>query len=132
MPLLWRLFLANALVLGVASTALVLSPATVSFPAAERELVVLGLGLAVMLALNYALLRRSLAPVQRLAEVMARIDPLAPARRAGLPAGPPEVAELAAAFVRDARSPGARAPGVGAPCTRGAGGGAAAGGTRAA
>ena len=44
-PLLWRIFLGNAVVLGVATTALVLTPVTVSFPAAERELVVLAAGL---------------------------------------------------------------------------------------
>ena len=44
MSLLWRIFLGNALVLGVATTALVLTPVTVSFPAAERELLVLGAG----------------------------------------------------------------------------------------
>lgn len=98
MPLLWRIFLGNAVVLGVASTVLVLSPATVSFPAAARELVVLAVGLAVMLALNYALLRRAIAPVQRLARVMHTVDPLAPGRRAGSPGGAREVAELGAAF----------------------------------
>ena len=98
MPLLWRIFLGNALVLGVASTVLVLSPATVSFPAAARELVVLAVGLAVMLAINYALLRRAVSPVQRLARVMQTVDPLAPGRRAGLPEGAREVTELAAAF----------------------------------
>ena len=49
MPLLWRIFLGNAVVLGVATLALVLTPVTVSFPAAERELLVLAAGLAVML-----------------------------------------------------------------------------------
>ena len=44
MPLPWRIFVGNALVLGVATTALVLTPVTVSFPAAERELVVLAAG----------------------------------------------------------------------------------------
>ena len=45
---------------------LVLTPATVSFPAAERELVVLGAGLAVMLAVNYLLLRHAIEPLRRL------------------------------------------------------------------
>jgi hypothetical protein len=63
MPLLWRVFIGNAVVLALASTVLVLSPATVSFPAAGRELVVLAVGLAVMLALNYVLLRRAISPL---------------------------------------------------------------------
>ena len=98
MPLLWRIFVGNALVLGVATTALVLTPVTVSFPAAERELLVLAAGLAVMLPVNYLLLRRAIEPLRRLARVMRTVDPLEPGRRADLPAGPAEVAELGAAF----------------------------------
>jgi two-component system sensor histidine kinase UhpB len=97
-PLLWRIFLGNAIVLGVATTALVLTPVTVSFPAAERELLVLGAGLAVMLVVNYLLLRRAVAPFRRLTAVMRQVDPLAPGRRASLPDSPAEVAELGAAF----------------------------------
>jgi two-component system sensor histidine kinase UhpB len=97
-PLLWRIFLGNAIVLGVATTALVLTPVTVSFPAAERELLVLGAGLAVMLVVNYLLLRRAVAPFRRLTAVMRQVDPLAPGRRARLPDSPAEVAELGAAF----------------------------------
>lgn len=98
MPLLWRIFVGNALVLGVATTALVLTPVTVSFPAAERELVVLAVGLAVMLLVNFVLLRRAVAPLRRLAVVMREVDPLAPGRRARLPGAPAEVAELGVAF----------------------------------
>ena len=98
MPLLWRIFVGNALVLGVATTALVLTPVTVSFPAAERELVVLAAGLAVMLLVNYVLLRRAVSPLRRLALVMREVDPLAPGRRARLPGAPAEVAELGVAF----------------------------------
>ena len=98
MPLLWRIFVGNALVLGVATTALVLTPVTVSFPAAERELLVLAAGLAVMLLVNYLLLRRAVAPLRRLALVMRQVDPLAPGRRASLPGAPAEVAELGIAF----------------------------------
>ena len=98
MPLLWRIFVGNALVLGVATTALVLTPVTVSFPAAERELVVLAAGLAVMLLVNYLLLRRAVAPLRRLAVVMREVDPLAPGLRAKLPGAPAEVAVLGAAF----------------------------------
>ena len=98
MPLLWRIFVGNAIVLGVATTALVLTPVTVSFPAAERELLVLGAGLACMLLVNYLLLQRAVAPFRRLAVVMREVDPLAPGRRARLPGSPAEVAELGAAF----------------------------------
>jgi two-component system sensor histidine kinase UhpB len=97
-PLLWRIFLGNAVVLVVATTALVLTPVTVSFPAAERELLVLACGLTVMLAVNYALLRRAIEPLARLTRVMRTVDPLEPGRRADLPEGPAEVAALGAAF----------------------------------
>jgi two-component system sensor histidine kinase UhpB len=97
-PLLWRIFVGNAAVLGVATLALVLTPVTVSFPAAERELLVLGAGLAVMLLVNYLLLRRAVSPLRQLAGVMREIDPLSPGRRARLPESPAEVAELGAAF----------------------------------
>jgi len=66
MPLLWRVFAANAAVLVVATLVLVLSPATVSFPVAVTEVVVLAAGLAAMLALNVMLLRRAFAPLLRL------------------------------------------------------------------
>lgn len=96
--MLWRIFVGNAIVLGVATTALVLTPVTVSFPAAERELLVLGAGLAVILVVNYLLLRRAVAPFRRLTAVMRQVDPLAPGRRASLPDSPAEVAELGATF----------------------------------
>jgi two-component system sensor histidine kinase UhpB len=85
-------------VLVVAATALVVSPATVSFPLAAQEAVVLVLGLAVMLAVNYALLRHAVAPLERLTDVMRTIDPLAPGRRSELATAPAEVGALAGAF----------------------------------
>jgi signal transduction histidine kinase len=50
MPLLWRVFAGNAAVLLAATLVLVLTPATVSFPVALEELLVLAGGLALMLA----------------------------------------------------------------------------------
>jgi two-component system sensor histidine kinase UhpB len=96
--LLWRIFLGNAAVLLVATIALVVSPATVSFPVAATEAIVLAIGLAVMLAVNYLLLRRAVGPLQRLAGTMRAVDPLAPGRRSQLPETSGEVAELAGAF----------------------------------
>jgi len=84
-PLLWRIFVGNAIVLGVATTVLVVTPLTVSFPAAERELLVLGLGLAVMLLVNFLLLRGAFAATQR---GHARGGP-ARARASRAPAGLP-------------------------------------------
>jgi two-component system sensor histidine kinase UhpB len=96
--LLWRIFVGNAAVLLTATLALVISPATVSFPVAATEAVVLALGLAGMLAVNYLLLRRAVGPLQRLAGTMRAVDPLAPGRRSELHEASGEVAQLATAF----------------------------------
>jgi two-component system sensor histidine kinase UhpB len=97
MPLLWRVFASNAVVLLAATLTLVLTPATVSFPIAAQELVVLAGGLALMLALDVALLRRAFGPLARLAAFARSVDPLAPGQRARLGAADPEVRDVAAA-----------------------------------
>jgi len=73
--LLWQIFLGNAIVLSVATLTLVLTPVTVSFPAAERELLVLTAGLGTMLLVNFGLLRRAVSPLERLAAVMRASGP---------------------------------------------------------
>jgi two-component system sensor histidine kinase UhpB len=98
MPLLWRVFLGNAVVLTVATLLLVLTPATVSFPVALTEAVVLAGGLAAMLAFDFVLLRRALSPLGRLRRLMADVDPLNPGARAVVGDADPEVEELARAF----------------------------------
>src|ERR671915_548404 len=57
MPLLSRVFVCNAVILAVATLVLAISPATVSFPVALTEALVLGAGLGAMLILNLVLLR---------------------------------------------------------------------------
>jgi two-component system sensor histidine kinase UhpB len=98
MPLFWRVFAANAAVLVAAAVALVLTPATVSFPVAVTEAVVLAAGLAVVIALNLVLLRRLFRPLHDLSALMRRIDPLQPGARAAVETAEPEVAELTTAF----------------------------------
>ena len=98
MPLFWRVFATNALIFAIAVGALALSPATVSFPVAMTEALVLALGMCAMLALNLVLLRRAFAPLQRLKRFMRGVDPLAPGERAPVEDADPEVAELTAAF----------------------------------
>jgi two-component system sensor histidine kinase UhpB len=98
MPLLWRVFATNAAVLIAATLVLVVSPATVSFPVALTELLVLTIGLGVMLALNLVLLRRALGPLTRLARFMRGVDPLRPGARAAVERADVEVAELTGAF----------------------------------
>jgi two-component system, NarL family, sensor histidine kinase UhpB len=90
-PLFWRLFVPNAVVLLGAGIVLTIEPA-------NGRVVVLAGGLVVLLTVNLILMRRSFAPLARLAALMNRIDPLEPGRR--LPAlGPAsEVTRLTDAF----------------------------------
>jgi two-component system sensor histidine kinase UhpB len=98
MSLLWRVFTTNAGVLVAATLLLILSPATVSFPVALAEAIVLVVGLGAMLALNLTLLRRVFAPLERLKRFMRGVDPLRPGGRAPVEGGDPEVRELTATF----------------------------------
>jgi len=98
-PLVWRLFAANAAVLCVAGLALVLSPVTVSSPVLAWELAAITGGLAVMLLVNLWLVRRTLLPLERLRREMERVDLLRPGRRVHLRhAADPDVGALADAF----------------------------------
>jgi hypothetical protein len=58
-PLIWRAFATNSAVLTVAVIVLAVSPATVSFPIAVAEALVLAGGLAATLGLNLAVLPRA-------------------------------------------------------------------------
>jgi two-component system sensor histidine kinase UhpB len=98
MPLFWRVLATNATVLAAATLVLAVSPATVSFPVAATEAIVLVVGLCAMVALNLALLRRVFAPLDRLKRFMRGVDPLEPGRRAPVDGADPEVAELTEAF----------------------------------
>src|SRR5215213_8567143 len=80
LPLLWRLFLINAAMLTVATLALAFSPATVSFPIALTEGLVLGSGLAATLALDLLVLRRALGSA--LGATGVAVEPGAPGRSA--------------------------------------------------
>jgi two-component system sensor histidine kinase UhpB len=98
MPLLWRVFATNAAVLAAATLLLVVSPATVSFPIALAEVIVLVAGLGAMLALDLALLRRAFGPLRRLTAMMRGVDPLRPGGRAPVATSDPDVVELTGAF----------------------------------
>lgn len=90
-PLFWRLFVPNAVVLLGAGILLMVQPP-------NGRVVVLASGLAVLLTVNLVLMRRAFAPLARLAGLMNAIDPLEPGRR--LPALGPEseVTRLTDAF----------------------------------
>lgn len=70
-----RLFLINGLVFTVGTLVLAISPATVSSRIRLAEIPVLLVGLAVILTANAILLRSSLAPLDKLASSMRRVDP---------------------------------------------------------
>jgi two-component system sensor histidine kinase UhpB len=90
-PLFWRLFLPNAIVLTVACVALWLQPA-------NGRIIALGGGLLVLLVVNVLLMRRAFAPLASLTEAMRRADLLQPGRRIAIEADPSEVTVLGDAF----------------------------------
>lgn len=76
-----RVVLINGLVFTVGTLALAMSPATVSGPVQLTEIPILVVGLAVVVGANALLLRSSLAPLDRLAASMRRVDPPHPSDR---------------------------------------------------
>lgn len=70
-----RVFLINGLIFTLGTLILALSPASVSARIKVTEIPVLVVGLVVILAANAVLLRSSLAPLDRLAASMRRVDP---------------------------------------------------------
>jgi two-component system sensor histidine kinase UhpB len=98
--LLWRLFLANGAVLALVVVLLAVTPIEISAPIVTlQQLLILVAGLVVMLAIDLLLLRRILAPLQRLTALMRTVDADRPGRRLNDPAfRQAEVAALAGAF----------------------------------
>ena len=97
LPLFWRVVFANALVFAVGTTALAISPATVSFPLAPTEAIVLVAGLSVMLVANAVLLRVTFKPLDELIAHMRKLDLLRPDERLAV-SGSSEVAAVLASF----------------------------------
>jgi two-component system sensor histidine kinase UhpB len=95
--LFWRLFVVNGVVFVAGAGVLVLSPATVSTPVSVREVSVLTVGLALMLAVNAILLRASLRPLDGLTDLMKRVDLLRPGERLAV-SGNGDVAHLIRTF----------------------------------
>jgi two-component system sensor histidine kinase UhpB len=79
--LFWRVFLANLLVLGVALALLTFSPITVDSPIKFGQFLLLLIGFLLLVTMNLLLLRRVLAPLARLTDVMTTIDPDVPGTR---------------------------------------------------
>ena len=77
----WRVFAVNAGLLGVLAALLLFTPVEIDAPIKlTQALIVIG-GLAVTLAANAVLLRRALAPLDRLAQRMETVDLLRPGQR---------------------------------------------------
>jgi two-component system, NarL family, sensor histidine kinase UhpB len=96
--LFWRVLTINGAVLLTAALILVFSPATISAHAAAAEVAVLFAGLLVVMSVNFVLLRRMFGPLERLAGLMRRIDPMTPGRRIDVDGAAAEVQELLDAF----------------------------------
>jgi two-component system sensor histidine kinase UhpB len=79
--LLWRVFLANLVVLLVALALLTFSPITVDYPIKLGQFLLLFVGFVALVTMNLVLLRRVLAPLLKLTEVMSSIDPDTPGTR---------------------------------------------------
>ncbi|HET8754896.1 MAG TPA: histidine kinase [Solirubrobacteraceae bacterium] len=94
MSLFWRVLTINGAVLIAAALILIFSPATISAHAAAAEVAVLFAGLLVVMFVNFVLLRRVFGPLERLATLMRRVDPLSPGRRIDVDGAAAEVADL--------------------------------------
>ena len=81
LPLYWRVCLINGLVFIGGTLVLAFSPATVSAQVLISEGIVLTIGLTVILVMNSLLLRRSLAPLDRLIKMMEQVDLQFPGQR---------------------------------------------------
>lgn len=96
--LFWRVVTINGAVLVVAACLLVFSPATIGATVAAAEVAVLGAGLVVVMTVNFVLLRRVFGPLERLARLMRRVDPMSPGRRIAVEGAAAEVDDLLDAF----------------------------------
>jgi two-component system sensor histidine kinase UhpB len=99
LPMLWRVFAANAAVFAVALGLLALTPVEIHKSLRLDELVILLTGLVAMLLVDLLLLRRALGPLSRLTKVMGAVDLLRPGQRAvAFEGSSSEVLALAQAF----------------------------------
>jgi len=79
--LFWRIFAVNAGLLALIALLLVVTPVTIHAPPTLTEVLVIVAGLAVTVAANALLLRRAVAPLERLAQRMDTVDLLRPGQR---------------------------------------------------
>lgn len=98
MSLFRRAVAVNVTVLVMAALLLALTPATISATVTPSEWIVLAAGTAAVIVVNLLLLRRVFGPLERLEQVMGRIDPHEPGRRIGEGDSDSEIAKVSKAF----------------------------------
>jgi two-component system sensor histidine kinase UhpB len=81
LPLFWRVFAVNAGLLALIAALLLFSPVEISAPIKLAQALVIVVALAVTLAANAYLLRRAIAPLERLTRRMDMVDLLRPGQR---------------------------------------------------
>lgn len=99
LPFYWRLFAVNLGLLGVAAVLLVVTPVTISAPIKLEQALIVGVGLIVMLAASAWLLRRAVAPLERLAQRMETVDLLRRGQRLEV-SGSDEIGRVISSFNR--------------------------------
>lgn len=97
MPIFWRVFLLNAALLVATGIVLAVSPLTINPSIRDFEEAVLAAAILVLLAVNYAMLRPTFKPLERLAKRMKNVDLLLPGRPL-TPTGSSEVVALVQSF----------------------------------
>jgi two-component system sensor histidine kinase UhpB len=97
--LFWRVFAVNAGLLGAIALLLLFSPVEIDAPIKPVQALIVVGGLVITVIANAVLLRRVVAPLERLAQRMETVDLLRPGQR--LPVGrSDEIGRLLAAFNR--------------------------------
>jgi two-component system, NarL family, sensor histidine kinase UhpB len=81
LSLFWRIFAVNTALLALIALLLIVTPVTISAPIALSEALIILAGLAITLVVNALLVRRTIAPLERLAERMDTVDLLHPGER---------------------------------------------------
>jgi two-component system sensor histidine kinase UhpB len=93
-----RIFISNAVVVGLAALVLILSPASVSAEAQLKEVVVIVGGFVAILLIDLAVLRRAFAPLGQLTAAMRSVEPLRPGKRVPVYGADAEIVELTHTF----------------------------------
>ncbi len=96
-PLFWRVLALNAAVVSTMAVAIAFLLRPFGKIAVD-DAIVLVVALAVTLAANAFLLRRALAPLARVTELLRRVDPLQAGERLLIPTAPSEAADLGQAY----------------------------------